>query len=57
MYKVYNSIEFVFFQKQLQEKKNNIREWWSHTAENPLHILEEEINKRFPVIEGLPPRR
>lgn len=47
----------LFFQKQLQEKKNNTRQQCSHTAENLLHILEEEINKCFPVIEGLPPRR
>lgn len=59
MYKVYNSIEFVFSKAAARKKKKKKHETTvvSHTAENPLHILKEEINKHFPVIEGLPPRR
>lgn len=57
MYKVYNSIEFVFSKAAVRKKKNNTRQQWSHIAENLLHILEEEINKHLLVIEGLSPRR
>lgn len=57
MDKVYSSIQFVcfFFSKAAARKKKEKKPTTvvSHIAENLLHIVEKEINKHFPGIDGL----
>ena len=60
MYKVYNSIQFVFSKAVARKKKKKKKKTSDNSglrAENSLLIVGEEINIHFPRTEGLPFQR